>query len=67
MKGVFNHFVLICPSYNEIRQKYIKRYFRQKPSMFKFIDLLNCQNQSDVIKLGKFIYEAFRIRNSIIN
>lgn len=40
------HFVLICPRYNDIRQKYIKRYYCVNPSVIKFIELLNtnCKN-----------------------
>lgn len=31
------HFVLVCPFYNDYRKVYIQRYFRIRPSMYKFI------------------------------
>ena len=31
------HFVLVCTMYNELRVKYINRYYRRNPSVFKFI------------------------------
>ena len=35
------HFIFICPIYNELRTMYIKRYYMNNPSMYKFIELLN--------------------------
>lgn len=36
-----NHFVLVCDFYTELRKLYIKKYFYVRPSMAKFINLLN--------------------------
>ena len=35
------HFVLICPCYQQLRTKYISRYYYSDPSMLKFVQLLN--------------------------
>ena len=35
------HFVLICPVFDDIRRIYIKRYYTNNTSMFKFLQLLN--------------------------
>ena len=35
------HFILICPFYHNIRNTHIPRYFRTRPSMFRFVQLLN--------------------------
>ena len=35
------HFVLECPIYSQIRQQYIARYYWTRPSMLKFIELIN--------------------------
>lgn len=35
------HFVLVCDFYTELRKLYIKKFFYVRPSMAKFIDLLN--------------------------
>ena len=31
------HFVLMCPFYEDIRSKYIKQYYRLRPSVFKLV------------------------------
>ena len=38
--------ILLFPTYNDIRQKYIKRYYYVNPSVIKFIELFNtnCKN-----------------------
>ena len=33
------HFVLVCPGFLDIREKYIKTYYYRKPS---FLNLYNC-------------------------
>ena len=35
-------FLLICPVYNELKHLYLKKYYYDKPSMLKLIQLLNC-------------------------
>jgi len=64
------HFVLICPKYIEIRKKYIKKFYYIRPSMFKFIALINVHNIKKLIiiyitMLGKYLSETNRKR--IIN
>ena len=34
------HFALCCPAYTVLRLKYIKKYYYQYPSMYKFTKLL---------------------------
>jgi exonuclease III len=56
------HFVLKCPAYQNIRLKYIKIFYRTKPSMFKFTQLLSSKNKSNIVMLAKFIQESLEIR-----
>ena len=49
------HFILICPIYNELRTMYIKRYYINNPSMYKFIELLRA------FKLKRKIIDKFSI------
>ena len=35
------HFILKCPFYSDIRKMYIKKYYYQKPSTFKLVNLLS--------------------------
>ena len=48
------HFVLICNFYTELREKYIKKYYYVRPSMAKFIELLNSNSESILKKLECF-------------
>ena len=60
------HFVLICPVYSQIRQKYIRPFYYLRPSVYKFIKLMQ-SNQINVLRnLGKYVYESFAIRKSLI-
>ena len=34
------HFVIKCPAYSAIRSKYISHYFYRRPSVFKYVSLL---------------------------
>ena len=56
------HFVLICPCYSDLRKKYIKKYFTSRPSVFKFVELMQNENPTIIRNLGKFVYEAFNVR-----
>ena len=38
------HFVLVCPAFLDIREKYIKPYYYRKPSFFKFVQLFSKDN-----------------------
>lgn len=49
------HFILVCPVYIEYRKNYIKKYFYEKPSMFKLLQLFNNENLKDMCNLGKYI------------
>lgn len=53
------HFLLRCSKLCDIRNKLIPKYYRTHTSMFKFIELVKCENVQLSIKLGKFIKEGF--------
>ena len=53
------HFLLVCPNYSELRQKYIPRYYRVRPSMFKFVLLMSTHKVSCLRKLGMYVNKAF--------
>jgi hypothetical protein len=60
------HFVICCSKYNFLRKRLIPQYYVIKPSMFKFIELLKCQNEHVIFNLGLYIYKAFKIRNEAL-
>ena len=58
------HFVLECELYSSIRNIYIPLYYRINPSMFKFTELINCENKNVTISMSVYIKKAFEIRNN---
>ena len=60
------HFIIICPLYNDLRKQYIPNYFIQRPSMFKFIQLLSSTSVKKLKNLAIFVTKATEMRNSNI-
>ena len=60
------HFLFECPLYTDIRKQYLKRYFYQRPNMFKLVSLLNSTSNKIIRNLAIFIKKAFQIRNDHI-
>ena len=48
------HVMLICPRYTVLRKKYLKKYYIVKPSMYKFVTLLNAENIKEQQKISRF-------------
>ena len=44
------HFVLVCPDYINLRNAYIPKYYSNRPSVLKFIELVQTNNTSMLIK-----------------
>ena len=61
------HFSLISPAYIDLRKIYIQKYFYVKPSMFKFLKLLNSTRPKILKKKALFITKAFKLRQNILN
>ena len=61
------HFVLECSIYVDLRKQYILRKFWVRPSMFKFIELINNENKKITRNLGTYIHNAFMLRNSVLH
>ena len=58
------HFVLVSPDYINLRNAYIPKYYSNRPSVLKFIELVQTNNTSLLIKLSIYCIEAFALRNS---
>lgn len=52
------HFLLECPLLNDIRTKYIPKYYYTRPNFFKYSQLLSYHNAKISLKLSKFIKEG---------
>lgn len=57
------HFVCECSLYNDLRCQYIPFYYRRRPSMYKFIEMLTSENAKLLKCLSTFISKAFEVRN----
>jgi hypothetical protein len=60
------HFICICSFYSELRKKYIKDIYVKRPSVYKFIKLLNSCDKTELIQLSLFIKNALALRNSVL-
>lgn len=59
------HFICVCSKFAELRKLYIKKYYFARPSMFKFIQLLNSSNKNLIRNLCIFVRESLKLRNSL--
>lgn len=60
------HFVLLCPAYSELREKYINIYFYHRPSVHKFIDLFSSKDVKILNMLGNFLFRATEKRKTLL-
>ena len=59
-------FVIECQRYTDLRKKYIPKYYWQRPSMLKFVDLINSNNNRNIKKMGTFVYQAFKLKSEML-
>jgi hypothetical protein len=60
------HFVCKCPSFTDLRVKYLKPYFYRRPSMYKYLELISSSNKNILTNLAKYIKHAFVKRNTML-
>ena len=56
------HFLLICPLYSDIRQKYLSKYYYTWPTLNKFRMLMNTNSRVKLNKLALYIFHANKLR-----
>jgi hypothetical protein len=54
------HFLLVCPAFSDIRNKYLSMYYCHWPSLQKFVYIMSSKSCLIQIRLSKFLYFAFR-------
>ena len=59
------HFILVCPFYSSLRKKYVKKFYYERPSVYKVIKLLSVNNVKELCNLGKYLYLACKKRDSV--
>ena len=55
------HYLISCPIFHEARIQFVPKYFRVRPSVFKFLELVNSNDKKTLIKLSKFIKIIFSV------
>ena len=60
------HFILKCPVYVDLRKKHIKKYYWERPSVFKLTQLISSNNVKELCALGKYIRDAFQLRSTLL-
>ena len=48
------HALMICSRYESLRKKYLKPYYYKRPSVYKFIQLMNTVNKREQFRLMIF-------------
>lgn len=61
------HFIVECPLYDQLREKYIPNSFIQQPYLEKFYSLMSCSNETIIRNLAMFIHHAFILRKNIMD
>ena len=61
------HFTLICSAYENLRKQYIDKYFYTRPSVYKFITLINSVKLKVLNNLALYVIKSFKLRDSLIN
>ena len=59
------HFLLICPVYRDLRQKYFKKYYYTWASINKFKLLLTSKSETIIKQLGHYLIQAFQRRSNL--
>ena len=55
------HIALICKYFKEAREKYIKQYYYNRPSMMKFIKLMNTHNSKERFRFMLYLKIVFKL------
>jgi hypothetical protein len=61
------HFLLVCPNYYELRRLFLKPYYCRWPTIQKFETIMSSKIKKDVLNLSKYLYYAFKQRNTQLN
>ena len=54
------HYLYKCVYFNDLRVKYLKRYYYTHPNMYKTEKLFNVENKKETLNLSKFIYHIMQ-------
>ena len=55
------HIAMICKYFKDVREKSVKEYYYNRPSMIKLIELMNTHNSKERFKLMLFLKIVFKL------
>ena len=55
------HYIMICPAFKELREIYIPKFYRIRPSVFKFTGLMKTNRKKLLFKLAMFTKEILNL------
>ena len=55
------HVTLVCEYFRDVRKKYIKPFYYQRPNMMKFLDLMTSVSKKDRFRLMLFLKVVFKM------
>ena len=61
------HFTLVCPAYSDFRETFIPRYYYIRPSVYKYISLLNSSSRRLLFALSKYIETSLAFRKELFD
>ncbi|XP_048252544.1 uncharacterized protein LOC125380687 [Haliotis rufescens] len=60
------HFLLVCPVYLHLREKYLQAYYYRYPNIIKFVTLLSNTKRSILQNVSMYIYYASLYRQNLM-
>ena len=61
------HIALTCEHFKDVREKYVKQYYYNRPSMMKSIELMNTHNSKERFRFMLFLNYMLKPSNCITN
>ena len=61
------HFVIVCQHFANLRKIYITKYYYERPSVFKFLDLLQTQDKKQLRNTALYLKLAEKSRLELTN
>ena len=61
------HFLLKCPLFDELRDKYIPAKYCIHPNLHKFVLLMTCSKETIILSTATYIYVAYLKRKTLLH
>ena len=60
------HFLFECLIYSNLRLRYFRNYYLNRPSMFKLVELFKTNSEKQLRDLAMYIFKAFELRHNMV-